>query len=116
MELILIVIAVVALWGIYALWKYQHLKSLARQYAQSAQQFHKKLKELTAPDHFFTDEELQALKSEYNPLVYKINSLYKTSLVSNDFLDDLHLFEFIEERRVLNHTQYTHNQSLKDKK
>ena len=116
MELILIILAVVTLWGVYMLWKYLHLRKQARQYAQSAQQFHKKLKELTAPDHFFTDEELQALKSEYNPLVYKINSLYKTSLVSNDFLDDLHLFEFIEARRVLNHTQYTHNLKFKDKK
>ena len=78
--------------------------------------FHQKLKLLSVPSHFFSDEELHSLKKEFAPLLNEVNKLYDNILVSNDFLDDLGLKDFIDERKILNHIQLQNNKQYNQQK
>ncbi len=99
---------------VFAAFRYQnHLKAKARRCAKEAQKFHEKQKHLSAPGRKFTDEELHRLKYEFAPLLEDVNSLYDNYFISNSFLDSLGLGNFLEERRLLNHTQYVNNQNYK---
>ena len=57
----------------------------------------------------FTDEELLQLKREYAPLLDEVSELYDSFLISNEYLDDLGLREFIRQRKFLNHIQSQNN-------
>lgn len=89
----------------------RHQKALALQCAKEVQRFNEELARLSAPSHFFTDEELTQLKKEFNPVLKTINRLYGSSLISSDYLDELGLHDFIEKRRILNHIQLSNNQA-----
>lgn len=88
-----------------------HLKKEALKCSQEARQFHVKVMLLSSPTRLFTDEELRQLKVEVSPLLRKVNNLYKSYFISNDYLDNLGLADFIEERTHLNHSQYVNNRS-----
>ena len=60
-----------------------------------------------------TDEEVHKLKMKYNPLLETVNELYDSHFISNEYLDELGLGDFMEERKHLNHTQFLNNQSHK---
>lgn len=114
MLLILIIIIVLVLGGVlFVVRQNRNQKAQARQCAKEVQRFNEKLAELSDPSHFFTDEELIQLKKEFNPVLNTINDLYDSSFISNEYLDDLGLHDFIEKRRVLNHIQLNNNRAYK---
>lgn len=92
--------------------KYQ-MKTRAVKCSEETKMFLKKLEQLSAPSHFFTDEELKQLKKDYQPLLKEINHLYKSPFLSKSYLDDLGLNEFVDYRRLLNHIQYKNNQNYR---
>ncbi len=59
---------------------------------------------------FFTGEELLQFKHECTPLLDEIYELYDSFLISNEYLDNLGLKEFIRQRKFLNHIQSQNNQ------
>ena len=108
--IIIVVMVIVAL----LLFRYNlHLKAKAKKCKEEAKRFHKEVQSLSATDRMFTDEELKKLKMKYSPLLDDVNSLYDSYFISNDFLDKLGLGDFLEERRLLNHTQYLNNKGHK---
>lgn len=85
------------------------LKQKAVRCSKEAKRFHEKLQQLSASDRFFTDEEVRSLKIEFAPVLDDVNSLYDNIFISNEYLDELGLGDFMEERKLLNHIQYTNN-------
>ena len=108
-KIIIITIIVLFMLAVLAYLQSQKLKSKAKECSKEAKRFHKKLQQLTAPDHFFTDEELHQLKHEFAPLLKTVNKLYDSFLISKEYLDDLGLNDFLEERKFVNHRQYLNN-------
>lgn len=86
-----------------------YLRAEAKKCAIEARQFHVRLQVLTAPTHLFTDKELVKVKEDMAPLLYRVNRLYKSYFISNEYLDNLGLQDFIEERMHLNHAQFLNN-------
>ena len=86
-----------------------HMKGEAKECAKEAKRFHEKLKQLSSPDRFFTDEEVRKFKKEFAPLVAKVNKLYENIFISNEYLDSLGLKDFLDERRIVNHKQFENN-------
>ena len=114
MTIIIIAVAMAAIIiALLALRQHQRLKAKALECAREVQVFHDKLKRLSAPDHFFTDEELLQVKREYAPLYDKIEDLYNKVLISSKYLNGLGFKEFIRERKFFNHIQYQNNQNFK---
>ncbi len=112
--IVFIVVAVLVLGGIvYVILQNRRQKALAQQCAKEVQRFNEKLEQLSNSSHFFTDDELKQLKKEFNPVLDVVNELYDSSLISNDYLDDLGLHDFIEKRRILNHIQLNNNRAYK---
>ena len=110
---IVAVIAIVLAFLVFQ--KNRQMKGKAMKCSKEAQRFHQRLKQLTAPDHFFTDEELHQLKIEFAPLLREVNKLYDSIFISREYLDNLGLYDFIEERKLLNHQQYQNNQKFQNK-
>ena len=81
----------------------------AKECAKEAQVFHEKLQKLSDPSRFFTDEEVKQLKREVAPLVQRVSLLFENIFISNDYLVRLGLKDFLEERKIVNHKQYTNN-------
>ncbi len=109
--IIFIIVAILVLLGIL---RYNiRLKGQAKQCSVEAKRFHKKLQLLSASDHLFTDEELRDLKIEFAPVLDTVNSLYESHFISNEYLDNLGLNDFMDERKLLNHKQYINNQAHK---
>ena len=106
---IAIIVFIAAVVGLLAIRKQKRLKAKARECAKEVQVFHEKVQKLSDPSHFFTDEELLQLKREYAPLLDEISELYDSFLISNEYLDDLGLREFIRQRKFLNHIQSQNN-------
>ena len=109
-----IILTITALLIIAAPFLYIHLKKKrlmkeALQCAELARRFHERLQELSAPSHFFTDEEVHQLKKEFNPVLDRVNRLYASSLISTHYLNELGLRDFIDERRLVNHFQNLNN-------
>ena len=109
-KIIIATVTIVMILGLFAVRKHLRLKAKAKQCAKEVQMFHDKLHRLSDPSHLFTDEELLQVKREYAPLLDKIEELYDSLLISNGYLDELGLKEFIRERKFLNHIQYQNNQ------
>ena len=107
---IAIIVLIAAVAALIAIGKQKRLKVKARECAKEVQVFHEKVQKLSDPSHFFTDEELLQLKREYAPLLDEISELYDSFLISNEYLDDLGLREFIRQRKFLNHIQSQNNQ------
>ena len=106
---IAIIVFIAAVVALLAIGKQKRLKAKARKCAKEVQVFHEKVQKLSDPSHFFTDEELLQLKREYAPLLDEISELYDSFLISNEYLDDLGLREFIRQRKFLNHIQSQNN-------
>ncbi len=102
-----------AIAGVLTIIQRQKLKTKAKEYAKEALVFHEKLEQLSAPSHFFTDEEVLQLKQEFSPLVNAVKKLYKSSLITHKYLNDLGLKEFLEERMLVNHIQVKNNQKFR---
>ena len=102
-----------AIAGVLTIIQRQKLKTKAKEYAKEALLFHEKLEQLSDPSHFFTDEEALQLKQEFSPLVNAVKKLYKSSLITHKYLNDLGLKEFLEERMLVNHIQVTNNQKFR---
>ena len=104
------IVLIAAVAGLLAIGKQKRLKAKAQECAKEVQVFHEKVQKLSDPSHFFTDEELLQLKREYAPLLDEVSELYDSFLISNEYLDDLGLREFIRQRKFLNHIQSQNNQ------
>lgn len=114
---IIIVAAIVAIIpATFVLRQHRRVKAKAKKCANEALWFHQKLKLLSDPSHFFSDEELHGLKKEFAPLLSEVNKLYDNILVSNEFLDDLGLKDFMDERKILNHIQLQNNKQYNQQK
>ena len=109
MYILLVFILVVAVVVGAVLIHMMRLRAEARRCAVEARQFQTRLRILTAPNHLFTDEELVQLKKDINPLLARVNRLYKNYFISSEYLDDLGLGDFIEARMHLNHSQFVNN-------
>ena len=108
----LVTVIIFVLIGAFIIFRYaKQLKADARQCAKEAKHLHKKLGMLTDPSHLFNDEELHQIKREYTPLLRRVYQLYDNPFISNDYLNDLGLEDFIDERKHLNHFQLMNNQS-----
>ena len=107
---IAIIVFIAAVVGLLAIGKQKRLKAKAQECAKEVQKFQDKLQKLTDPSHFFTDEELLQFKHDCTPLLDEINELYDSFLISNEYLDNLGLKEFIRQRKFLNHIQSQNNQ------
>lgn len=107
-----IAITIAVIVAILAIRQHLYLKAKAKECAIEAQEFHNKVQELTTPPHFFTDEELKQVKSEYAPLFNKISKLYERVLISTEYLDNLGLKDILHERKFLNHLQYQNNKKF----
>ena len=112
-SIIIITVALLAILALLAFRKIQRLKSKAQRCAKEAQVFHDKLQQLSDPSHFFTDEEVRQLKNEFAPLLSEVHQLYDSKYLSHDFLEDIGLRRFIDERKFLNHIQLENNQRFK---
>ncbi len=88
-----------------------NMKKEALKCSQEARQFHMKVMLLSSPSRLFTDDELRQLKMEVSPLLKRVNKLYNSKFVSKEYLDDLGLNDFVEERMHLNHLQYINNKT-----
>ena len=110
---IAIIVFIAAVVALLAIGKQKRLKAKAQECAKEVQQFQDKLQKLTDPSHFLTDEELLQLKREYAPLLDEVSELYDSFLISNEYLDNLGLREFIRQRKFLNHIQSQNNQKYK---
>ena len=108
---IAIFFAILALIAIVMITHRNNMKKEAQKCSQEARQFHVKVMLLSSPSRLFTDEELIQLKKEASPLLKRVNKLYKSYFVSNEYLDDLGLNDFIEERMHLNHLQFINNKT-----
>ena len=109
MLIIIIFISIAAILGITAISYHNHLKTKAKECAKEAIKFHEQLQQLTDPSHLFTDKEMHRLKREYAPLLNAVNKLYDNPFISKEYLDELGLGDFLEERRLVNHQQYLNN-------
>lgn len=107
--IILIILALMAIIAFIVFQRSQHLKAKARECSKEAKRFHEKLQQLTEPNHFFTDEELHQLKREFAPLLKTVNKFYDSILILREYLDDLGLNDFLDERKLVNHRQYLNN-------
>ena len=87
------------------------LRKEARRCSLQAKLFLEKLAILSSPTHLFTDEELKKLKREFDPLLDAVNRLYDSHFISNSYLDELNLHEFLDKRKLLNHIQMVNNQT-----
>jgi hypothetical protein len=112
-NLVIITAACIIILALLAFRRHQRLKAKAKQCSKEAKRFHEKLKQLSDPSHLFSDEELHRLKWEFAPLLAEVNELYDNFLISNEYLDELGLKEFMDERKLLNHIQYQNNQKFK---
>lgn len=111
MKLVIGLIVVVIVLVMLGLFRYNRdLKNKAKRCSKEAKRFHEKLQQLSAPDRFFTDEEVRKLKIEFAPVLEDVNDLYDSYFISNEYLDKLGLGDFMEERKLLNHKQYINNQ------
>ena len=106
---IIITIAIAIILALLAFTRQLNLKARAKECAKEAKRFHERLQQLTDPSHDFTDNELHRLKKEFAPLLDEVNGLYDSILISNEYLDDLGLGDFLEERKLVNHQQYLNN-------
>ena len=106
---IAIIVFIAAVVALLTIGKQKRLKAKAQECAKEVQVFHEKVQKLSDPSHFFTDEELLQLKREYAPLLDEVSELYDSFLISNEYLDDLGLREFIRQRKFLNHIQSQNN-------
>lgn len=104
------IVAVIIILTLLAVRKHLHLKANALECVDEIRIFHERLQKLTDTSHFFTDEELHQFKHDCAPLIDKINELYNAVLISDEYLDDIGLKEFLHERKFLNHLQYQNNQ------
>ena len=111
--IIIIFVIIVAVIAILALRQHNRLKEKAQECAKEAKLFHDKLQILSDPSHFFTDEELRQLKREFAPLLDKVDDLYESRLISEEYLDSIGLKDFLRERKFLNHIQSQNNQQHK---
>ena len=110
----LVTVIIFVLIGAFIILRYtKQLKADARQCAKEAEHLHKKLGMLTDPSHLFNDEELHQIKREYTPLLRRVYQLYDNPFISNDYLNDLGLEDFIDERKHLNHFQLMNNKKKK---
>ena len=109
------IVFIAAVVGLLAIGKQKRLKAKARECAKEVQKFQDRLQKLTDPSHFFTDEELNQFKHDCARLIDKINELYATVLITDEYLDDLGLREFTRQRKFLNHMQYQNNQNHQQK-
>ena len=107
---IAIIVFIAAVVALLAIRKQKRLKAKAQEYAKEVQKYQDKLQKLTDPSHFFTDEELLQFKHVCTPLLDEIYELYDSFLISNEYLDNLGLKEFIRQRKFLNHIQSQNNQ------
>ncbi|MBQ6227186.1 MAG: hypothetical protein IJK08_01295 [Prevotella sp.] len=110
MKVILLILLVAIFVGACFLRYNRKLKEKAKKCSEGAKQFHKRLEELSDPSRVFTDEEVRKLKIQFAPLLDTVNSLYDSHFISNEYLDKLGLGDFMEERKLLNHTQFVNNQ------
>lgn len=114
MTYIYIIIAIAAIAAtistLLVLWLRKRRKASAKECALEVQAFQEKLKRLSDPSHFFSDEELFQLKQEYGPLLDRVYGLYDSMFVSREYLDSIGLRGFLREWRFLNHTQLKNNQ------
>ena len=108
---IAIFFAILALIAIVMIAHRNNMKKEAQKCSQEARQFHVKVMLLSSPSRLFTDDELIQLKKEASPLLRRVNKLYNSYFVSNEYLDDLGLNDFIEERMHLNHLQFINNKT-----
>lgn len=109
--LIAIFFALLAVIAIVMITHRNNMKKEAQKCSEEARQFHVKVLLLSSPSRLFTDEELQQLKMEARPLLKRVNKLYNSYFVSNEYLDNLGLNDFVEERMHLNHLQYINNKT-----
>ena len=112
-KIIIIIVALLVILLLLAFRKKQQLKTKAKRCAKEAQLFHDKLQQLSAPSHFFTDEEVKQLKHEFAPLLNEVHQLYDSKLLSHDYLEELGLRRLIDERKFLNHIQLENNRHYK---
>ena len=104
--IIIIILALLAIIAFIVFQRSQHMKAKARECSKEAKRY-------------FTDEELHQLKREYAPLLKTVNKLYDSILISREYLDDLGLNDFLDERKLVNHRQYLnniHNQTSQSKR
>lgn len=111
MKQLVIIAILVAVLAILAFRRNRMLTAKAKQCSKGAKRFHEELQRLSDPARLFTDEELHQFKAKYSSLLDDVNELYDSRFISDDYLDKLGLADFLEERRLLNHTQYINNQS-----
>ena len=104
-----LVIILLILIALFYLRQRMHMKAEAKECAKEAKLFHEKLKQLSNPERFFTDEEVRKLKNEFAPLLKRVNKLYGTIFISNEYLDEAGLKDFLDERRLVNHKQFENN-------
>ena len=113
---LIVFIIIIAILSVLAAYRYHlRLKAKAREYAAEAKLLHEKLERLTAPSHYFNDDELRLIKREFRPLLGKVSRLYRNPFISNAYLDKLGLDNLIDEREHLNHAQWVNNQLQKQK-
>ena len=109
MTLFITIAATILVLALLALISNRRMKVKAKECAKEAKRFHERLQQLSDPSHDFTDNELHRLKKEFAPLLDAVNKLYDSPLISNEYLDELGLGDFLEERRLVNHRQYLNN-------
>ena len=109
MPYIITIATIAVILALLAFMKHLKLKASARVCAKEAKRFHERLQKLSDPSHDFTDNELHRLKMEFAPLLDEVNSLYDSLFISNKYLDELGLGDFLEERKLVNHRQYLNN-------
>ena len=109
MTLFITIAAVILVLALLALIGNRRMKAKAKECAKEAKRFHERLQQLSDSSHDFTDKELHQLKREFAPLLDAVNKLYDSPLISNEYLDELGLGDFLEERRLVNYRQYLNN-------
>lgn len=114
MKILFLVFVVLIVLALLSFRYNRKLKERARSCSKEARRFHEELQRLSSPERLFTDEEVHRLKMKYGPLLETVNNLYDSRFVSNEYLDKLGLGDFMEERKLLNHTQFLNNQSHRE--
>ena len=86
-----LVIILLILIALFYLRQQMHMKAEAKECAKEAKLFHEKL------------------KNEFAPLLKRVNKLYGSIFISNEYLDEAGLKDFLDERRLVNHKQFENN-------
>ena len=108
-----IVLGIIAIVALIRLRIQKNTKEKAIQCSIEAKRFHDKLSSLADPSHFFTDEERRQLKKEFGYLLDEVNGLYGSGHISDKYLNELGLRDFIDERRLINYYQFKNNEAHK---